>query len=222
MKSTLSFATALLITLAIFSFMRYLITTDQDTLERTEIAGVVELYRTPPKTEPPEPEEIDEPEPLDEPQMESLSVQSATPTPTVTQTAPILNLGSISINVGQVGDQWSVPVSGKAAGFFDGGEGNQGYIEVVPYSTMQPNIPEIAWQNKVNGWVLVAFHVKPNGHTTKIRILDANPKGVFEETVLKAVTGWRYSEQSLKGHKGNMVLTQKVELFWKDYPSNVP
>ncbi len=227
MRLPIYFVVGLMITLGIFSFMRYLISGKQVDLEQTDIAGVVEIYRPPPPKTKPEPEPEPEPEETLEPSMEALTVTSApTPRPKaqVENLTPSLALGDISLDVGKVGDTWSAPLSGAGAGAagFAGGEANQGYIEVVPFSTGQPNIPEMAWRNKINGWVLVAFNVKRNGKTANVRVLDANPRGVFEEHVVWAVSQWRYSVKGLDSDSGDVILTQKIELFWKDYPSNSP
>ena len=103
----------------------------------------------------------------------------------------------------------------------EGGVGAQGYVEVVPIGTRMPNVPELAWKNKINGWVLVAFNVQTNGRTHNIRVLNANPRGIFEEKVIAAVEDWLYSVTYFGDLKGDIVLTQKVDVEWKNYPKNV-
>ena len=98
----------------------------------------------------------------------------------------------------------------------------RGFVEVVPFNTRRPNVPDAAWQNKVDGWVLVAFSVTPEGRTKDIRVLDAKPRGVFEEKVIAAVEDWTYRVSFYGQVSGQLVLTQKVEVQWKDYPQNMP
>lgn len=111
---------------------------------------------------------------------------------------------------------------GVKLGGGDGGEDAYGYIEVIPFDTRKPNVPEVAWQNKISGWVMVAFKVTPQGSTRDVRVLDARPRGVFEEKVVAAVADWRYKvnfgNQSIDG----VVLTQKVDVLWENYPQNLP
>ena len=45
-----------------------------------------------------------------------------------------------------------------------GGEDAQGYIEVIPFDTRKPNVPDVAWENKISGWVLVEFRGDRRGH----------------------------------------------------------
>jgi protein TonB len=52
--------------------------------------------------------------------------------------------------------------------------------------------PVIARENKVEGWVEVAFTIQPDGSVTDLAIQNANPAGVFEESVITAVAQWRY------------------------------
>jgi protein TonB len=218
---------ALLITLGIFLFMEYIIQGNDSPIEKVELAAVVEMYQ-----EPLVPEEELEPEPEPEPQepegrvdnqpaMEQLQAKSSTPTPQVEQTMPSVEMGSLSIDVGEVGSKWSSAVAGSSSLSGDIGQDSKGYIEVVPYTTNRPSIPEIAWKNKINGWVLVAFKVTVTGVTKDIRVLDANPRGIFEESVIESVKSWRYSSSAVGNYGREVLLTQKIELEWKNYPSNL-
>ncbi len=83
-------------------------------------------------------------------------------------------------------------------------------------------MPLVAWQNKINGWVLVAFSVTPTGRTREVRVLDASPRGVFEEAVIAAVKDWTYQISFSSKARGDVVLTQKVEVLWNNYPQNLP
>jgi len=53
-------------------------------------------------------------------------------------------------------------------------------------------------------------------------VLDANPKGVFEEKVVAAVQDWQYQLNFSGKSRGDIILTQKVEVSWKNYPQNIP
>ena len=70
--------------------------------------------------------------------------------------------------------------------------------------------------------VVVAFTLTPDGRTRDVRVLDARPRGVFEEKVIAAVEDWQYSVRFRGGDRPNLVLTQRVEVRWKDYPNNLP
>ena len=94
---------ALAVTMAIFLFIRYLISAEPLDLEKLQISGVVELYRPPPPREEPETEPEQPPETLQEPTMEALSVTASAPAPTAMPSAPALEPGDLALDIGPVG-----------------------------------------------------------------------------------------------------------------------
>jgi protein TonB len=219
-----AFVGALLITVAVFLFMQSLI-------ERSKEEGValvlhtgVEIFHPQPEEQEPEVREEEIEEPPEEPVMDALDLTAPsppTPEPARELELPALDLGVGDIKLRTVGENWSAPVG--SAGVPVAGAGDaQGYVEVVPFNTRRPNVPEVAWQNKVNGWVLVAFSVTAQGNTRDIRVLDASPRGVFEEKVVAAVNDWQYTLNFSSRARGEVILTQKVEVQWRNYPQNIP
>lgn len=43
------------------------------------------------------------------------------------------------------------------------------------------------------GWVVVAFDLKPDGAPANAVVIDASPKGLFEQSALAALNGSRFS-----------------------------
>jgi protein TonB len=220
MRFFAAFAGALVITIALFMFMQLLIENRQNTnktlplFEPIEIVPQKQLVRQP-ETPPVQQEQT-------EPRMEELQIPLPSPQPSVELELPALDLAVGDLDIRAAGDRWNTPLSAGAVNILEeGGVGAQGYVEVVPIGTRMPNVPELAWKNKINGWVLVAFNVQSNGRTHNIRVLDANPRGIFEEKVIAAVEDWMYSVQYFGDLKGDIVLTQKVEVEWQNYPNNV-
>ena len=217
---------ALLITLVVFLFMHSLIQRGKEEAAPVMVYNDVQIVHQEPE-EPPEEETPPEAESevIDEPSMEPLKVtpvSPAAPVPADTLEIPALDLGVGDINIAAAGKSWSAPVGGGGGEVVVGGKDAQGYIEVVPFDTRRPNVPEVAWQNKINGWVLVAFSVTPQGRTRDVRVLDASPRGVFEEKVMAAVADWAYRVSFSGELKGDIILTQKVEVQWQNYPQNLP
>jgi protein TonB len=215
----LMLALALLVTLTLFIFMQRLIHNDGDNTEHVELVSFVELYKPPPSTEPevetePEPQELNA-----EPQMNSVAANVPDNQPQLNADIPSFDVGSLSIDTGPVGQGWTAPLI-NSDGLLDVGEDSMGYVEIVAFTTRRPNIPELAFKNKTNGWVLLVFNVARDGTTKNIRVLDANPRGVYEESAVSAVKHWRYSVANLKNYQGDMVLTQRLEMNWQDYKSN--
>lgn len=217
---------ALLITLAVFLFMQSLIERGRQEDVTLAVYEHVEILRQKPdEPDVDESEDVLE-ENIEEPAMESMmdTLQLAAPAPEPAQTLemPALDLAMGDLQVQAVGDSWKGPLGAGAMDIGGGGQDARGFIEVVPFNTRKPNVPEVAWQNKISGWVLVAFNVTPKGQTRDVRVLDARPRGVFEEKVVAAVEDWQYTMSYRGKVNGKVVLTQRVEVKWQDYPRNIP
>lgn len=217
-----AFLGALGLTLAIFLFMQGLIQRSEDGSIRLPVYEQVEILHQRPEPETPENESRQEDAPPAEPLMEALQVAAPEPKLAAELEMPALDLGEVDIDFRPVGSSFSAPVGASGVNIPGGGQDARGFVEVVPYNTRRPNVPEVAWQNKISGWVLVAFTVTPRGETGDVRVLDANPRGVFEEKVIAAVQDWQYSVNFSRQSTANVVLTQRVEVRWQDYPNNLP
>jgi protein TonB len=217
-------AGALLITVAIFLLMHSLIQQGKEEGVQLAVYNDIRIVHRDPEDEPPETQPDENPEPQEEPTMEplALSATALAPVPAETLELPALELGPGEIDIATVGGSWRAPAVSGGIDVGIGGVDAQGYIEVVPFDTRRPNVPEVAWQNKIDGWVLVAFSVTPNGRTRAVRVLDASPRGVFEEKVIAAVEDWTYRISFSGNVQGDVVLTQKVEVRWKNFPQNLP
>lgn len=218
-------AGALLVTVAVFLFMQGLIRAGQSELVPVSVFDDVEILRPEPapeeRTDPDQPQQAQAEE---QPLLASLRAPlpvAAPADPEPQAQAPALDLGLGDISIGPVGDSWSAPL-GQGALEVGRGMDARGFVEVVPYNTRKPNVPEVAWQNRISGWVLVAFTVTPDGRTRDVRVLDARPRGVFEEKVIAAVEDWQYTLSFSSRERSNLVLTQRVEVRWEDYPRNLP
>ena len=62
-----------------------------------------------------------------------------------------------------------------------------------------PEYPESAVSQKIAGSVLVQFTVDVNGETRDIRVLEANPPGVFDRAATNAIRRWRYAPLIVNG-----------------------
>lgn len=62
-----------------------------------------------------------------------------------------------------------------------------------------PDYPEAALSQKIAGSVLVQFTVDVNGETRDVRVLEANPPGVFDRAATNAIRRWRYAPMIVNG-----------------------
>ena len=63
----------------------------------------------------------------------------------------------------------------------------------VPQVRIQPDYPIQARQKGIEGWVDVKFTIRPDGSTTDVVVLNAEPKKIFDHSAVQAVKGWKYN-----------------------------
>lgn len=141
-------------------------------------------------TPPPPP---DAPPALGRPDLPALDIPSLAITP--------VEVGNISVPVALGSSGLSLGKSGSFGGFGagSGGSGSGGYggggwkgKPLVPLSTARPQMPEWACDQKLNGWVEALFTVMPNGRVQQVKIIDADPKGIFEAAAIGSISNWIY------------------------------
>lgn len=237
---------SVVVTTVIFLFMHRLISGDPLEIDTDNLMVSVDIYQPPPesKTQEPPPEETPPPpthQPVAEPTMAPLAVSAPVATPKLTVGGPriasfapsfddvVLESGNGGVfgsgfGDGDGGSTWTGPSNNnrelaKKIAEADK-KGAEGYREIVPFGTRQPNIPEAAWRNKTDGWVLVTFVVNLQGKVENVRVLDSQPAGLFDANVVAAVSDWIYDPTDLKARKAKVQLTQRIQMYWKDYPNN--
>ncbi|MBR9812955.1 energy transducer TonB [bacterium] len=180
---------------------------EEEEEEEPEPEEILEAAAAPPST-PPSPSDIDLPDTL------TLSAETET---TADLQLPKLNLPvkfGGSSGLGDAFGGFGGQGSGTGAGGFGKGRGFTGK-RLVPISTGRPQIPEIAFEQGIEGWVEVVFVVLPNGTVENIRIIDAQPKGVFEAAAVEGVSSWLYA-----AHPRAREVKQKVYFRLEDFKFN--
>ncbi len=71
--------------------------------------------------------------------------------------------------------------------------------QMVPIIRIAPQYPQAAIARGVEGYVDVMFDVTALGTTENIRILAAVPSSIFNRSVVKAVSGWKYKPNVVDG-----------------------
>ncbi len=123
-----------------------------------------------------------------------------------------LNLGSAGAFGGFAGRGGTG--SGTGGGGYGTGKGFKGK-PLIPLSTARPQMPEWACKQGVRGWVEVVFTVMPNGRVTDVKLIDADPRGVFEAAAIESVTHWIY-----ESHPKAREVKQKVAMNPEDCAYN--
>ena len=212
---------ALLITLLLFALMQWLIYAPRGTGVQPVVIEAVELVQpeeeTPedPGGAPPAPPAI-APPPV--PSLSDLAMPLAT-APTLEVAAPDLSF-TPSLGGGNSFGKAFAGFAGRGGAGTGSGSGygtGQGFRgkPLVPLSTQRPQIPESAYRRGIEGWVQVVFTVTTEGRVADIKIVDAEPKGVFEAAAVSGVSTWLY-ERSERPRE----VTQKIEFKLEDFKYN--
>jgi protein TonB len=71
--------------------------------------------------------------------------------------------------------------------------------DIVPLVRVDPEYPERARQQGIEGWVDVEFTITPVGTVQDVRVIEARPAFVFDRAALAAVRRWRYNPRIENG-----------------------
>ncbi len=85
--------------------------------------------------------------------------------------------------------------------------GSQGGIK----AGIPPVYPPKALLRNIEGWVQVLIEVNEMGTVSKVSVLNAEPKHLFEEAAMKAVRKWSFYPQKENGVAVPYQLTQMIE-----------
>jgi protein TonB len=78
---------------------------------------------------------------------------------------------------------------------------NSGDLDQPPEKVWQtkPAYPYKARQRNIEGYVKVKMLVRADGTVGEVSVLDAKPKGLFDEAAMKAVPQWRFQPGIIDG-----------------------
>lgn len=221
---------ALAVALGLFLWMHWMIRAPEGPTDAGRRIAGVELVK--PREEPDTP-----PEQLFSPDLQPPPPPAAPPSMALPNT-PTINVPVLPIAAAEVGSI-AVPLSagastraglssaGAFAGFAGQGSGagaggtgtGQGFRgrPLIPLSTARPQMPDWACDRKIRGWVEVVFTVMPNGRVQNVKLVDADPRGVFEQAAIESVGNWIY-EQSDRARE----VKQRIPMNPEDCAFNFP
>lgn len=84
-------------------------------------------------------------------------------------------------------------------------------VSAAPVHREQPRYPRQALSRRIEGWVELAFEVDGEGRVQAetIRVLAAEPQGVFDRAARRAIARWRFATDELGRHGAE--LRQRLE-----------
>lgn len=99
-------------------------------------------------------------------------------------------------------------VSSAMPGIFD-----ESRLDRPPMPTYKtpPVYPYRAKRMNITGSVTVRFRVSADGGVSDVEVVKANPAGVFDASVLQAVSTWKFSPGELLGEKVAVRVTRTIK-----------
>ena len=85
---------------------------------------------------------------------------------------------------------------------------NQGLIALL---SVMPNYPVKEQRNKVEGWVTVEFIVNELGNATQIKVIDSQPKRVFDQATIRAIRKSKFKPLRIDGKAVSQTAIQTIE-----------
>ena len=71
--------------------------------------------------------------------------------------------------------------------------------DVIPLVRINPEYPQRALSRGIEGWVIVQFTITAAGTVKDAKVIDADPKGIFDAAAVKAILRWRYNPKVEEG-----------------------
>jgi len=96
-------------------------------------------------------------------------------------------------------------IGGASLGVSDG--------EMLPLVNIQPTYPTRAAQRGIEGWCQVAFTVTETGGVKDIRVVDADPPGMFDQASMRAAERFRFQPRVVNGQPVEVPNVQYVFRF---------
>lgn len=80
---------------------------------------------------------------------------------------------------------------------------------VVSKSTVE--YPAEARQKSISGYVLLKILVAVNGAIEKVEVQESEPQGIFDQSAIKSIKGWRFEPAIVKGQLVAAWTQQKIK-----------
>ena len=85
-------------------------------------------------------------------------------------------------------------------------------VDVAPRPLLQTPMtyPPRARAQGVTGYVVLSLLIGPTGQVERVRVLEAQPAGVFDDVAVAGVQGWRFEPATYRGENVRVWATQRV------------
>lgn len=77
---------------------------------------------------------------------------------------------------------------------------------MAPTMRVEPKYPVQAARQKIEGYVVAEFDIKPDGRVENVKVIKAVPEQVFEKEAVRALQQWAYSPSAAGMKKASVRL----------------
>jgi protein TonB len=88
--------------------------------------------------------------------------------------------------------------------------GMSGNEEVMPLVRVAPRYPRKAAMKGIEGWVKVEFTILEDGTVADAKVIDAQPRRIFNREAVRAVLRWKFKPQTVDGKQVRRQATQTI------------
>lgn len=118
-----------------------------------------------------------------------------------------LDLGLPGFSSDDLGD-----LSGDLLGGADDVVMTDDSVDEAPRPTVTPPMtyPPRAKAKGIQGYVLMSLLISPTGDVERVKVLEANPAGVFDDTAVAGVKNWKFEPATYQGEAVRVWARQRV------------
>lgn len=188
MRHLLALAAGTLVTLSLFYFMSTLISQKKELPDVKDSGNLIDFIRV---------------KPDDNLQTRQRTVPKKPPPPEQPPMTPKMQVADnqrpqsedLNIQAPNIADG----LKGGAGPYLGGGGGPTGDAEEMPIVRIEPQYPQKAAMQGLEGAVTVSFTITKTGSVRDVKIVESNPPRVFDRSVQRAVMRWRYKPRYVNG-----------------------
>ncbi len=82
---------------------------------------------------------------------------------------------------------------------------------LMPLVRIPPAYPRNARRRGIQGWVDIEFVIGRTGNVETVRVINAKPEGVYEKSVIRAVSRWRFTPGKVEGKAVRIRVRQRLQ-----------
>jgi protein TonB len=172
------------VTFGLFAFMAFLVSSGDRNKEEQLDNIIVEVNTTPPKSAAEQRRRVPPPPP---PPPKSPPKQQA-PEPESSN-----NTGGLNFNMP------GVQMSGASTGLSAPGAGMGRDGDATPIVRIEPKYPIQAARDGKEGYVILSFSINKIGGVEDVKVIEAQPKRVFDKEAKRALRKWKYKPKVVEG-----------------------